>query len=69
MSQVLSSPTINTTTILITINEIILRNNKRAISRFFGTIALTNKPRFYLFKINNRNAKNIRARLTVSTSE
>ena len=75
VSQVPSSPTINTTTILVTINQIILRNNKRAISRFFGTIALTNKPRFYLFKINNRNTKNIRPRceicleLTVSTTE
>ena len=34
VSQVLSSP-------LTTINQIILTNNKSAISRFFGTIVLT----------------------------
>ena len=42
MSQVLSSP-------LTTINQMFLTNNKRAISRFFGTVALTTQPEFYLF--------------------
>ena len=54
LSQVLSSP-------LTTINQMFLTNNKRAISRFFGMVALNTLQRFYLFKVNNRNTKNTRA--------
>ena len=50
MSQVLSLP-------LTTINQTFFPNNKTAISRFFGMVILTTQPRFYLFKVNNRNAK------------
>ena len=48
-------------------------NKKRAISRFFGTVALSTQPGFYLFKVINRNTKNtgagceLRLKLTVST--
>ena len=31
---------------------------KSYISQFFGTVALTTQPRFYLFKFSNRNTKN-----------
>ena len=68
MSQVLSSPPT-------TINQTLLTNNKRAISQYFGTVALTTQPRFYLFKVNDRNTKNTRARcgmclkLTVKTPD
>ena len=50
-------------------------NNKRAISWFFGTVTPTTQPKFYLFKVNNRNTKNNRVRcelclkLTVMTLE
>ena len=37
-------------------------NNKRAISWFFGTVAFTTQPGFYLFKVNNRYTKKARAR-------
>ena len=37
--QVLSSP-------LTTINQMFFTNNKRAISRFFGTVSLTTQPGF-----------------------
>ena len=68
MSQVLSLP-------LPTINQTFLMNNKRAIPRFFGTMALCTQPKFYLFKVNNRNIKKTRTRcemclmLTVKTPE
>ena len=68
VSQVLSSS-------LTTINQTFRTNNKRAISRFFGKLTLTIKPGFYLFKVNNRDTKNTRARcemclkLTVKTPE
>ena len=67
-SQVLSLP-------LTTINQTFFTNSKRAISRFFGTMTLTAKPGFYLFKVNNRNTKNnrtkceMRLNLTVRTPE
>ena len=54
VSQVLSSS-------LTTINQMFLTNNKRALSRFCGTVALTTEPRFYLLKVKNRNIKNTRA--------
>ena len=37
-----------------------LANNERAISPFFGMVALTTYSRFYVFKIKNRNTKNTR---------
>ena len=40
VSEVLSSS-------LSTINQMFLTENKRVISRFFGTVALTTWPRFY----------------------
>ena len=40
VSKVLSSS-------LSTINQTFLTKNKRVISRFFGTVALTTWPRFY----------------------
>ena len=40
--QVLSSP-------LTTIYQMFFTNNKRAMSRFFGAVTLTNQPGFYLF--------------------
>ena len=43
-----------------------LTNNNRAISRFLGTVALTNWPRFSLFKVNYRNTKNTRAGCEIS---
>ena len=55
MSQVLIS-------LLITMNQIFLANNKRTISRFFERVALTIQPGFYLFKVNNRSTKNTRAK-------
>ena len=45
------------------------------IPRFFGTMALCTQPKFYLFKVNNRNIKKTRTRcemcltLTVKTPE
>ena len=68
VSQVLSSP-------LTTINYTFLTNNKKVISRFFGIVALTAYPGFYLIKVTNRNTKNTKARcqmtlkLTVRTPE
>ena len=34
-------------------------------SRFFGTVFLTTQPEFYMFKVNNRNTKNTRARCQI----
>ena len=68
MSQNLSLP-------LTTISQTFFTNNKRALSRFFGTVIPTTQPGFYLFKVNNKNTKNTRARcemclkLTVRASE
>ena len=44
--------------LLTTINQTFFY--KRAISRFFGTVALTDKPGFYLFKFNGRNTKTLK---------
>ena len=69
VSQVLSFPS------LTAINQTFFTNNKCAISRLFGTVTLTTPPGFSLFKSNNRNAKNTRARcemclkLTVRTRD
>ena len=52
VSLVLSSP-------LTTKNQTFLTNNKRAISRFFGTVALPTQPGLHLFKVNNRNTKTL----------
>ena len=54
LSQVQSSP-------LTTINQMFLTNNKRAVKRFFGMVALNTLQTFYLYKVNNRNTKNTRA--------
>ena len=68
VSQVLSS-------LLTTIKYTFLKDNKRVISRFFGTVALTTYPGFYLINVTNRNTKNTKARcqmslkLTVRTPE
>ena len=68
VSQVLSLP-------LTTIHQIFFTNNKRVISRFFGRVAVSTQPGFYLFKFNNKNTKNTRVRcemclkLTVRTPE
>ena len=68
MSQVLNSP-------MTTLNQTFLTNNKRALSRFFGTVALTSQPRFYLYRFNQRKTRNTGARsemclkLTVKVSE
>ena len=51
VSQVLSSPLTTFFT-----------NNKRIISRFFGTVIPTTPLGLYLFKVNDRNIKNTRAR-------
>ena len=51
---------------LTTVNQMFLTNNNRAISRFLGTVALTNWPRFSLFKVNYRNTKNTRAGCEIS---
>ena len=51
------------------------RNNKITISRFFGTLTPTTQLGFYLFKVNDRDIKNTRARceiclkITVRTPE
>ena len=37
-------------------------NNKRAIKPFFETLTLTTQLEFYLFKVNNGNSNNTRAR-------
>ena len=37
-------------------------NNKRTISRFFGTMTPSTQPAFHLFKVNARNTKNTKAR-------
>ena len=55
MSQILSSP-------LTTIIQMFPINNKRTISRFSGTAAFFTEPRFYLFKVKNRNIKSSRSR-------
>ena len=59
--QVLSSP-------LTTINQTFLMKTKELYHQsyikrymFFVTVVLTTQPRFYLFKVNNRNTKNTRA--------
>ena len=68
VSPVLSS-------LLTTIKYTFLKDNKRVISRFFGTVALTTYPGFYLINVTNRNTKNTKARcqmslkLTVRTPE
>ena len=55
------------------INQTFFTNNKKAISRFFGAVTLSSYPGMYLFKVNNNNSKNTRARcemclkLTVKT--
>ena len=45
-----------------TILSTLFTNNKRTISWHFGTVASTTQLGFYLFKVNNRNTKNARAR-------
>ena len=37
-------------------------NNKRAVSRLFRTVTVTTRPGFYMFKVNNGNTKNTKAR-------
>ena len=44
------------------INQTFLMDNKRAISRFFGVVAPTTQPRFYLFKGNNGKTQKTRLR-------
>ena len=58
MFQVLSST-------LTTTNQTFLTNQKRIVSRIFGTVALTTHPGFYLFIVNNRKTKSTRARYDV----
>ena len=73
-SSILDVPQVLTSS-LTTINQTFITNNKSVISQFFRTVALPAQPGFYLFKVNNRNTKNTRARyemclkLTVRTPE
>ena len=57
VSQVVSSPL---TTFLRF--SMFFTNNKRTISRFFGTVTPTTQLGFYLFKVNDRNTENTTAR-------
>ena len=41
---------------LTTVNQMSLTNNKRAMWQYFGPVALTTQPGFYLFRVNNKNA-------------
>ena len=41
------------------------KNNKRAISRLFGTVTLATQPGVYLFNVNNRSTKSTRARCEI----